>query len=260
VDRGGYCYPHECFNGVVDAPTGELEVDCAGRCKPCQRRAGKTASEPPQQSMVVCTTPAFVDAHLPPVRFHMDGAGEGMDLAVTVEASGAWMPPSAQHRNDPSMQISCLSPEARGFQIGGLGAVWGLRILGQQRSMAAIADVAYALRSASGGWGRRGRVGTRESSYAVGSVSGQLRLGSSFAANSSVWQGSTPTAAAERGFILKMDGAGGVMWVCELSGGGGAAVNISLESVAAALPEPEHVPPASTTPPPGVCVCVCGSQ
>ena len=59
--------------------------------------------------MVVCVTPPFAVADLPPVAFHMDGQGEGMDLSVTVEAAGAWMPLNAQHRNDPSTQVSCIT-------------------------------------------------------------------------------------------------------------------------------------------------------
>jgi len=46
--------------------------------------------------MVVCVTPPFADTDLPPVDFHMDGQGESMDLSVTVEAAGSWMPRNAQ--------------------------------------------------------------------------------------------------------------------------------------------------------------------
>jgi hypothetical protein len=251
VDRGGYCFAHECFNGLQDGL--ELQVDCAGRCLPCKRRAGKTAGHPPQKSVLVCETPAFGAADLPAVEFHMDGAGEGMDLSVSVEAAGAWMPLDAQHRADPSTQISCISPEARGFQVGGLGAAWGARVLGNG-SQAEVVDVSFALPTAAGGLGQQGQVGGGGASYAVGSVRGRMQLASSMAPNSSFWSGGLAGAHdVTRGFVLKRDGAGRVLWVCEL-GGGGRAPNVTLHSVAPALPLPGLEAPATTTPPPGTCI------
>jgi hypothetical protein len=103
--------------------------------------------------------------------------------------------------------MSCITPEARGFQLGGLGAVWGAHIFGNGTqftcftstkvqiltqttlpgSQVTISDVSFVLEIGKGGGGN---------SYGVGTVTGELHLGSlaAGAAPFSAWGGPTLSA------------------------------------------------------------------
>ena len=245
VDRGGECYPELCFNGIKNSETLEELVDCGGRCAPCEGGRGnlKPFGAPSQVSMLRCISPAFSSDELPAVPYHLDGHGESMDVPVVVDAMGRRS--RMADRNDGAVQTSCISPESRGFQFGALDPVWRAHLVSNASSLQLL-DIVFALES---GKEQQGGAG----SYEVGRFTGQLELESLSPSKRDRWRSSE--AATGRGFVVKRDATGQVSWACVVSAmGDGGIANVSLESVAAAIPAADIVPPPP--PPPGMCPTV----